>query len=257
MSARCLMKKISFNMIRSAGIKTDYAKPEYYYDQLDKVRGADLVLFPEYWMVNSIIYGLNKSIFPSPATYHLGHDKIEMTRAFKATFPHRIPKTLIYGKNPYTIERVLEEFTYPFVAKTAKSSMGQGVWLIKNEQEWLEYVERHDTFYVQEYIPNDRDLRIIVIGEEVVGSYWRVSEAFLNNVAQGANFSYDDIPEDVVEEVRTIAKTLHINHAAFDVIVADDAFYILEFNVFFGSEGLMPLGVRLPQKIEAYLETLA
>ncbi|STO08564.1 Alpha-aminoadipate--lysW ligase lysX [Exiguobacterium aurantiacum] len=256
MSARCLMKKISFNMIRSAGIKTDYAKPEYYYDQLDKVRGADLVLFPEYWMVNSIIYGLNKSIFPSPATYHLGHDKIEMTRAFKATFPHRIPKTLIYGKNPYTIERVLEEFTYPFVAKTAKSSMGQGVWLIKNEQEWLEYVERHDTFYVQEYIPNDRDLRIIVIGEEVVGSYWRVSEAFLNNVAQGANFSYDDIPEDVVEEVRTIAKTLHINHAAFDVIVADDAFYILEFNVFFGSEGLMPLGVRLPQKIEAYLETL-
>ncbi|WP_396129566.1 hypothetical protein [Exiguobacterium mexicanum] len=56
------MKKVSFNMIRSAGIKTDYAKPEYYYDQLDKVRAADLVLFPEYWMVNSIIYGLNKPI---------------------------------------------------------------------------------------------------------------------------------------------------------------------------------------------------
>lgn len=242
-------------MIRSAGIKTDYAKPEYYYDQLDKVRAADLVLFPEYWMVNSIIYGLNKPIFPSPATYHLGHDKIEMTRAFKATVPHRIPKTLIYGKNPYTIERVLEEFDYPFVAKTAKSSMGQGVWLIKNEQEWLEYVDTHETFYVQQYIPNDRDLRIIVIGEEVVGSYWRVNEAFLNNVAQGAQFSYDDIPEDIVREVLDIAKTLHINHAAFDVIVVEDEFFILEFNVFFGSEGLMPLGVRLPEKIAHYLDT--
>ncbi|WP_201738980.1 MULTISPECIES: RimK family alpha-L-glutamate ligase [unclassified Exiguobacterium] len=251
------MKKVSFNMIRSAGMKTDYAKPEYYYDQLDKVRAADLVLFPEYWMVNSIIYGLNKPIFPSPATYHLGHDKIEMTRAFTATFPHRIPKTLIYGKNPYTIERVLEEFEYPFVAKTAKSSMGQGVWLIKNEQEWLEYVDKHETFYVQQFIPNDRDLRIIVIGEEVVGSYWRVSEAFLNNVAQGAHFSYDDIPGHVVEEVLSIAKTLHINHAAFDVIVSGDNFYILEFNVFFGSEGLMPLGVRLIDKIAAYLETMS
>lgn len=251
------MKKVSFNMIRSAGIKTDYAKPEYYYDQLDKIRAADLVLFPEYWMVNSIIYGLNKPIFPSPATYHLGHDKIEMTRAFKATFPHRIPKTLIYGKNPYTIERVLEEFEYPFVAKTAKSSMGQGVWLIKNEQEWLTYVDKHDTFYVQQYIPNDRDLRIIVIGEEVVGSYWRVSDSFLNNVAEGAHFSYDDIPDDVVAEVLDIAKTLHINHAAFDVIVADGEFYILEFNVFFGSEGLMPLGVRLPDKIAHYLDTRA
>ncbi|WP_199749309.1 MULTISPECIES: ATP-grasp domain-containing protein [unclassified Exiguobacterium] len=251
------MKKVSFNMIRSAGMKTDYAKPEYYYDQLDKVRAADLVLFPEYWMVNSIIYGLNKPIFPSPATYHLGHDKIEMTRAFTATFPHRIPKTLIYGKNPYTIERVLEEFEYPFVAKTAKSSMGQGVWLIKNEQEWLEYVDKHETFYVQQFIPNDRDLRIIVIGEEVVGSYWRVSEAFLNNVAQGAHFSYDDIPGHVVEEVLSIAKTLHINHAAFDVIVSGDNFYILEFNVFFGSEGLMPLGVRLTDKIAGYLETMS
>lgn len=251
------MKKVSFNMIRSAGIKTDYAKPEYYYDQLDKVRAADLVLFPEYWMVNSIIYGLNKPIFPSPATYHLGHDKIEMTRAFKATFPNRIPKTLIYGKNPYTIERVLEEFEYPFVAKTAKSSMGQGVWLIKHEQDWLKYVDKHETFYVQQYIPNDRDLRIIVIGEEVVGSYWRVSEAFLNNVAQGAQFSYDDIPEDVVAEVLDIAKTLHINHAAFDVIVADGEFYILEFNVFFGSEGLMPLGVRLTDKINHYLDSRA
>lgn len=253
---RLRMKKVSFNMIRSAGIKTDYAKPEYYFDQLDKVRAADLVLFPEYWMVNSIIYGMNKAIFPSPATYHLGHDKIEMTRAFKATYPHRIPKTLIYGKNPYTIERVLEEFHYPFVAKKAKSSMGQGVWLIKNDQDWLEYVENHDTFYVQEFIPNDRDLRIIVIGEEVVGAYWRVSEAFLNNVAQGANFSYEDIPEDVVKEVQSIANTLSINHAAFDVIVTEDGFYILEFNVFFGSEGLLPLGVKLPQKIEEYLNTL-
>ncbi|WP_396129565.1 RimK family alpha-L-glutamate ligase [Exiguobacterium mexicanum] len=180
-----------------------------------------------------------------------------MTRAFKATFPHRIPKTLIYGKNPYTIERVLEEFEYPFVAKTAKSSMGQGVWLIKNEQDWLTYVDKHDTFYVQQYIPNDRDLRIIVIGEEVVGSYWRVSDSFLNNVAEGAHFSYDDIPDDVVAEVLDIAKTLHINHAAFDVIVADGEFYILEFNVFFGSEGLMPLGVRLPDKIAHYLDIRA
>lgn len=243
-------------MIRSAGIKTDYAKPEYYFDQLDRVRAADLVLFPEYWMVNSILYGLHKPIFPSAATYHLGHDKIEMTRAFRATFPHRVPKTLIYGKNPYTIERVLEEFEYPFVAKTAKSSMGQGVWLIKNEQEWLTYVEKHDTFYVQQYIPNDRDLRIIVIGESVAGAYWRVSEGFLNNVAQGAHFSYDDIPTDVVDEVLEIAKALDINHAAFDVVVHEGEFYILEFNVFFGSEGLMPLGVRLSEKINAYLETL-
>ena len=79
----------------------------------------------------------------------------------------------------------------------------------------------------------------------------------MNNVAEGAHFSYDDIPDDVVAEVLDIAKTLHINHAAFDVIVADGEFYILEFNVFFGSEGLMPLGVRLPDKIAHYLDTRA
>lgn len=248
------MKKVSFNMIRSAGIKTDYAKPEYFYDQLDKVRAADLVLFPEYWMVNSIIYGLNKPIFPSAATYHLGHDKIEMTRVFKSTYPHRIPKTEIRGTNAATTQHILNEFPFPFVAKTARSSMGQGVWLIRNEDEWQSYVDTHDTLYVQSYIPNDRDLRIIVIGDDIAGAYWRVSDAFLNNVAQGAHFSYDDIPQFVLDEVKEIANTLGINHAAFDVIVDGDDFYILEFNVFFGSEGLMPLGVRLPQLIERYLD---
>ncbi|MEQ8859528.1 MAG: hypothetical protein RIC56_12845 [Pseudomonadales bacterium] len=43
------------------------------------------------------------------------------------------------------------------------------------------------SLYAQAYLPVDRDLRIVVIGREVVASYWRVQAegAFLNNLAAG------------------------------------------------------------------------
>ncbi|WP_396216659.1 RimK family alpha-L-glutamate ligase, partial [Exiguobacterium sp.] len=155
------MQLLSFNMFRTIGIKTEHAKSDYHFDSLKKIEQADVVLFPEYWQIHSIIYGMKKPIFPSAATFHLGHDKIEMTRIFQTVIPDNIPRTGIYGKNEFTVDRVLREFSFPFVAKTVRSSMGQGVHLIKNEADWKKYTDTHETFYIQEYIPNEKDLRVV------------------------------------------------------------------------------------------------
>lgn len=63
-------------------------KPENYLRSLDHVREADWVLYPEYWQVNSLVYALQRRVFLSVASYHLGHDKIEQTRAFMAVAPY-------------------------------------------------------------------------------------------------------------------------------------------------------------------------
>jgi len=39
--------------------------------------------------------------------------------------------------------------------------MGRGVFLIKNEADFLTYCSTRDVLYVQEYLPIDRDLRIV------------------------------------------------------------------------------------------------
>ena len=90
----------------------------------DEIKEADWILFPEYWQVNSLAYGLRKRIFPSLASYHLGHDKIEMTRAFWALCPEHMPHTVILPATPSAIEQVQNDFDYPFIAKEVRNSMG-------------------------------------------------------------------------------------------------------------------------------------
>ena len=49
------MQFLSFNMFRTIGIKTEHAKSDYHFDSLGKIAQADVILFPEYWQIHSII----------------------------------------------------------------------------------------------------------------------------------------------------------------------------------------------------------
>lgn len=249
------MRLISFNALRTLDIPgAHYIKPELYLRSLDHVRAAEWVLYPEYWQVNSLIYGLRRRIFPSPATYHLGHDKIEQTRAFLTVAPEHVPWTEILPATDSSIEYVLEWFDFPFVAKVVRSSMGQGVYLIESRQKFLDYAADNDILYVQEYLPIQRDLRVVWVGNEVVSAYWREqSDGFHNNVAQGGVVSFDTVPPAALELVARVATGLGIDHAGFDVAVVQGHCYLLEFNVLFGLDGLNQQGIRVGAHVSRYL----
>ncbi|GAF14626.1 ribosomal protein S6 glutaminyl transferase [Bacillus sp. JCM 19046] len=249
------MNLVTFNPFRTIGIPgIDYVKPEKMFEERLKIEQADLCLFPENWQATSLTYGFKKQIFPSIESIQLGYSKIEMTRAFWAVCADHVPKTVILGTSRHTIDQVLHSFSFPFVAKTVRSSMGQGVFLIKNKSEFIEYAKNHDVLYVQEYIENIRDLRLCVIGTKVVTSYWRENKAFHNNVAQGGAISFDDIPQEAIDLVEDIAKQLNINHAGFDIIATDDKLYLLEFNTLFGNQGFHEQGLRAEDFIYTYIK---
>lgn len=251
------MKMVSFNAFRTIGIPgVHYIKPEHMYRELEIIRQADLVLFPETWQVPVLVYGLKKRIFPSIETMQLGFSKVEMTRALWTIAPEYVPYTEILANTPSNIESVLETFPFPFVAKEIRNSMGKGVYLIHNEGDFREYAEKVDVLYVQEYLENEgKDLRICVVGDQVFTSYWRVGleGEFLHNLAQGGEICSDFIPQEAVDLVLKIAKDLNINHAGFDVMVSNGKFYILEFNVLFGNQGIQTLGLSVEQAIYQYI----
>ncbi|EOD00218.1 ATP-grasp domain-containing protein [Caldisalinibacter kiritimatiensis] len=250
------MKLVSFNPYRTIGIPgVKYIKPEHMFREIKTIKKADYILFPEYWQVNSLVYGLKKKIFPNINTFHLGHNKVEMTRALLATFPENVPYTRIMGKNRHSIEIIEEEFGYPCVAKEIKNSMGQGVFLIQKKQDLQRYIDNNDTLYIQEKLPIDRDLRVVYVGNKVVSAYWRIGKegSFHNNVAKGGSYSFENIPLGAVDLVDKAAKTLGINHAGFDVVVVGDRYYILEFNVLFGNEALRHLGISIEKMIYDYI----
>jgi ribosomal protein S6--L-glutamate ligase len=131
------MRIVSFDVFRSLHIPGAlYIKPEHYLQHLDSLCQADWVLFPEYWQANTLYYGLDCRLFPGIAGYHLGHDKVEMTRVFQAVCPRHIPQTVIEAATPGGIRTVLERFEFPFVAKDVRSSEGRGVYRIDSEREW-------------------------------------------------------------------------------------------------------------------------
>lgn len=250
------MKLITFNPFRTLGMSgVSYLKPDHMFKDIHAIREADVLLFPEKWQVNSLVYGLNKKIFPSIQSIQLGFDKVEMTRAFWSLSPDLMPYTEIAGRSNESIERILNTFPFPFVAKEVRSSMGNGVFLIRTEEEFRAYAERNEVLYVQEYLPIEKDLRVVYVGNSVVSAYWRVGgESFLNNVAQGGKLSFHDIPEEALDLVDKTAKALGINHAGFDVVCSNGKYYFLEFNCLFGNQALVHQGIEVEKLIFNYLQ---
>jgi len=212
------MRLITFDALRCLDIPvTRYIKPELMFRHKDEIKEADWILFPEYWQVNLLTYLLQKRIFPSLGSYHLAHDKIEMTRAFWALCPEQVPHTVILPATPSVIEEVREVFTFPFIAKEVRNSMGRGIHLIESRADFDAYCRYNVVLYIQEYLPIRRDLRVVYVGEQIIDAYWRKGREgdFRNNVAQGAQIDYEDVPQAALDLVVSVAHALNINHAVF------------------------------------------
>lgn len=252
------MKCVSFDAFRTLHLPDiHYIKPEQMFRERAEIEAADWVLFPEYWQVNALVFGLKKRIFPSLAAYLIGHDKVEMTRAFQMVAPGHVPWTLIEPNTADHAERVWQQMPLPFVAKIPKSSMGQGVFLIENRADWNAYLARTPVIYAQELLPIDRDLRLIVVGGQLVAGFWRCRghDGFHNNLSQGGMVDADTpLPQSAIDLVLRVAAELEIDHAGFDVAMLGDYPYLLEFNRLFGNTGLPGLNLMVSEAIQAYLQ---
>lgn len=249
------MKLVSFDIFRTLGFpNTTVLKPEQFLHHKELLKEADWVLFPEYWQLNALVYGLKCRVFPSIASYRIGHDKVEMTRAFQAVAPQHTPWTMIEANGPRERELVWETMVHPFVAKLPKASMGEGVWLIETREDWRRYCERTDVLYAQEYLPLDRDARVVVVGDRVLTAYWRTQadQGFYNNVARGGRIDTSPVPSVMTDLALRLAKGLEVDHAGFDIALVEGYPYVLEFNRLFGNQGLGQ-GSELQQAILDYL----
>lgn len=251
------MHIVSFDPFQTLGMpNTRNLSSHNFFKDISLLMQADWILYPEYWQVNTIHYVLNKRIFPSIATYHLGHNKLEMTRALLAMVPHFVPETYILPNTVENRERFTREvFSFPFVAKDFKNSQGKGVYLIENREQWSTYCENSEVLYAQELLPIDRDMRLVVIGKKVIAGYWRLQEQglFHTNVSRGGIVSHEEIPSQAVSLVEWVAQKMDINHAGFDVAQVNGHYYIFEFNRLFGNQGLREKGINLTEIVYDYL----
>ncbi len=251
------MYLLTFDPFRTLGCPSvHYIKPAQLMSHIEQIDAADVVLFPDYADINLLSFAMRKPVFPSLASYLLGFDKIEMTRAFQLRFGQHVPLTMILPNEPRYQTRILESMDFPFVAKLPRSSMGEGVFLVEAEPDWHRYCSKTGMLYVQEKLDIDRDLRIVWIGDRIVYSYWRVAApgVFHNNLAHGGTIDLENIPSAALTLVENIATRFGIDYAGFDIAMVGDHPYIFEFNRLFGLEGLNQARINTGEIIYDYLQ---
>jgi ribosomal protein S6--L-glutamate ligase len=134
--------------------------------------------------------------------------------------------------------------------------MGRGVYLISNNEELRSYLSLTTAAYIQEYLPSDRDMRVVIIGKEVVHAYWRIAPEgeFRSNVAVGATIRLDAIPQKAIKLALDTAQKCRWNDVGIDIVEHAGQFYVLEANMKYGREGFRLAGIDYTRLMESMIE---
>ncbi len=236
--------------VLTLGVKPNFH--DYTQAERQKILGAECVLYPS---LNYAQYltTMGKKIFPSVETYLYAGQKMKQTTLFTMlSIPH--PKTKIYLKREFS--SIENEFPFPFIAKIPRrSSRGRGVFKITESAELGEYLEKTKFAYIQEFIPHEKDLRVVLINYEPVLAYWRKLPHgdFRTNLYQGGMIDFDNIPRDVIELAKEFSRKCNFNDVGLDLLQSHGKWYLIEANMQYGREGFKKKNMVLKEVIRQKL----
>jgi glutathione synthase/RimK-type ligase-like ATP-grasp enzyme len=150
-----------------------------------------------------------------------------------------IPKTLIASGDLLLETHQDYGFDFPFIMKDKGGTRGQSNYLVKSQEEMQQVVADNPeiTFILQEFISNNGDYRVLVVGDEVKLIIHRlaVEGSHLNNTSQGGSaviVPNDTLPAEVLEGCVRASKFYGRNFSGVDIVKSDskDAYYCFEVN---------------------------
>lgn len=163
-------------------------------------------------------------------------DVAKIVQMFKlATAGVPIPKT--YFSPSYTeshIKNSIEYLNLPIVVKESNTSHGSGVFLAKNDQDLKDILKQRSSLserkeiFLQEFIPNSFEYRLLITGESVAVVEKKVrseNEEFRNNVHLGAKEEFIDtslLEESIKKAALLSAKVTGIEIAGIDIVMSNN-----------------------------------
>jgi ribosomal protein S6--L-glutamate ligase len=218
------------------------------------IKDAHKIYYPSTFYAD-IFNSMGKMTFPSYDTYKCVQDKIKQTALFNLLdIPH--PKTHVFYGNRQK-KTILDYFKFPFIGKIPKgSAMGRGVYLITNKNDLSTYCNIAKPAYIQEYIPTDRDTRVVIIGDRVVHAYWRIAcvGEFRSNIALGGRVSLEPVPKQILDLAIRTASSCGWDDVGIDIISHNDKLYVIEANMKYGKEGFRAAGIDYIKLMESMIE---
>ena len=231
-------------LVQTLGLRTNIE--DYSQIELDLLRQAETVYYPSS-LYEDVFLALGKKVFPANYYRYMG-DKIKQTELFTLLgIPH--PRTRFYqGKG--RSRQILRDFSFPFIAKIPRgSSKGRGVFLVRSPEDLHRYLEKCSLAYIQEYLPIDRDLRVVLVGAKVVHAYWRIARPgeYRSNVSLGGRISFQNIQEGPLRFAEQVARLCKFDEVGLDICICEDSNLVLEANMVYGLKGFEKAGLDIYQ----------
>lgn len=234
--------------VRTLGVRPNFS--DYSDAEADLIRRADKIYYPSTHYID-MFDAMGKNTFPSSHTYRFVQDKIKQTTLFQLLDVPAPRTRFFYGRRKS--EKIRRHFDFPFVAKIPRgSALGRGVYLICNQAALDQYCEMAKVAYIQEYLPTDRDVRVVVIGDQVAHAYWRVGGPgeFRSNVGQGGAIQLDDVPQKAKALALDTARRCGWNDVGLDICIHAGVCYVLEANMKYGKQGFKKAGIDYSKLME-------
>jgi ribosomal protein S6--L-glutamate ligase len=237
--------------VNTLGFKPNFS--DYTPQEQAAIRAAPKVYYPTAFYAD-LFNAMGKPTFPSFHTYKFAQDKIRQTAIFEMKgIPH--PKTRVfYGKKQKRC--IPDHFCFPFVAKIPRgSARGTGVFLIENPQDLATYLGRQGPAYIQAYLPTDRDMRLVIIGNKIRLAFWRLAPAsgFRTNISQGGDICFDPLPQAACALALETARACGWNDVGMDIVESEGRYYVLEANMKYGTKGFQQAGIDYKQLLASLL----
>jgi hypothetical protein len=176
----------------------------------------------------------NVQFIPSLDTQFANKSKENVTRfAWKYDIP--VPKTYIfYDRNK--ANEFIETTSYPKIIKKSYGPSNYGGYFVHKvdsiaEAKDLLAKKKYYPIYIQDFVPMDADVRVMLIGHKPVCAFWRrpPEGAWLTNTSQGGTMDYQKVPKELLDLAVKVSKSANAEYWACDIAVGKDGKYrILE-----------------------------
>ncbi len=236
------------------GIRTFHNKDDKKGFEIDRntvavIRGS--ITRKDSWLdIVSILEKAEVCVVNSRTTINICADKYR-TSLRLADYGLTQPKTILLNDPENSVQQVEDaELEYPIILKTLRGSKGVGVLFIETERsldsivQLLHKQDEDADLLVQQYIKNDYDVRVLVLGGKVLASMKRpvIEGDFRSNVSQGSKPQKIQLTELEIEESLKAAKAVGGIWTAVDFIPSvnreKEPPFMLEVNSSPGTEGI-------------------
>lgn len=151
----------------------------------------------------------------------------------------KMPKTIVppftfdkkYNYNETKVMNFIEEvenkMSYPMIVKARRGSFGAQVHMANTKMELLDVIDKYDSNNIifQEYIGSSkgRDIRLQVVGDNVVASMYRYSDTdFRVNITNGGKMkNYEPSDEEIYMAIKA-CKYLGMDFAGVDILFGEN-----------------------------------